>query len=417
MRRKSIIVNLILSIPLLVTISRFSITLVQCSPLDSERGKTESTIIPSTTTVSLNIKPFSNATNFTATPVKAEIGRRTNTPDGSDGGSDDDDGPYLDDDGHPYGPLDDHLPLTPDMFFSDAGMHVNCISPRTVLSIRPHDNNPLLPASQWPNWRRHIGIAEQSAAILRYQDQCKTCKCMFNGKMVVNSAPYSLRGRNRNQCTEHITPEICATAAGCFCTADLVQPTDIPITVRDAEIQDTLDEIPLGVKLKHEDYKYRHGSGREFGFSEGGMGFDPRIGVRGGDGVHPAQSDFDWSAAGSYKWGRVRKLGISQAPPFRVSPEGNSQQLVPGTKEPYYLEGPDQSNWWRSNPQFDTTDALISEQFSKRDTQGEKPGSEVSAWNKGHALGKASKDQISPVKKDRSVSDSEKPTKTIKLPN
>ncbi|KAK6508356.1 hypothetical protein TWF506_010450 [Arthrobotrys conoides] len=360
--------------------------------------KNESTLatIVTSSTPRPGPQPYSNGPNLKGTPVKITFSRRTNTPSYDD--SDDDSGSDIPDDEHPYGP-DDHTPLTVYDFFDSTNYRIECVAARFMLSMRPHNNNPYLPASQWPNFRARGGVANQIAAVMSYQDTCKNCHCSPDGVVIHNTNRRSqIHIPHQKRCNTFLIAQICRTAVGCYCTATLVQPTDIPLTISDAEIQNTLDEIPRGIKKAHEGYVYRHGNGKEFGFTP--FDLDPNF----------ILTDTELSL----------RNGDSPAPPSKMSYSGNRQYLVPGTKEPYYLEGPDSEDSLNSiRARYGSPDLgfLGYKQHSKRDVSGGSSDLGVSVWDESRVLEKRPKYQVSPATKGHSAPEynTEEPTKTVEF--
>ncbi|KAK6333302.1 hypothetical protein TWF718_011120 [Orbilia javanica] len=393
-----------------------SIPLVTTTPLNPIKQKTALSTTAYTPTPVQDFQTYLYSsmknTTRTGTPVKAEpaILRRTNTP--SD--EDDDDGSDIPDDEHPYGP-DDHPPLTVFDFFATGSLRIECHPANWVLSLRPHSNNVYLPASQWPQWRSKRGFANQAAMVMGWQDKCRNCRCSYQGAIVPNPDPHSQRHIHfQRRCDTVLIAETCRTAAGCFCTANLIHPTHIPVGITDAEIQDTMDEIPVGIKNKNRDFIYTHGDGREFRFSP--FELDPAYIIEHllkGD-PPPADNELDWEDQ------IAQRNAYSGALPYKISNSGNRQYLVPGTKEPYYLEGPDPEakggrNYW-SGYNADDILFLNTGRNSKRDISLEKSDLGLSAWDKGQVLGKDPKDQVSPATKGHSApqAGAMEPTKTIK---
>ncbi|KAF3109601.1 hypothetical protein TWF706_001458 [Orbilia oligospora] len=151
-------------------------------------------------------------------------------------------------------------------------------------------------------------------------------------------------------------------------------------------------------------YVYRHGDGKEFGFSP--FDLDPNFILE------YTLSDWDSDLA--------LRNGDSPAPPSKISHSGNRQYLVPGTEEPYYLEGPESKDRLDElQARYGTLDTAFfgNRKNSKRDVSSDKPGLEVSIWDKNWVLEKGLKDinHVSPVRMGHSASESdvEKPTKTI----
>ncbi|KAF3194468.1 hypothetical protein TWF225_007005 [Orbilia oligospora] len=402
MRFENIITDQTWSLFLYTILFVFSITLVVGSPLAPDKNETMLPAVVDSSTFTPSHQPYLNWTNIKGTPVKVELGRRTNTP--TDYGSDyeSDDGTNIPDDEHPYGP-DDHPPLTVYDFYDSTGYRIECMSARWVLGITPHSNNIYLPANRWPNWRARSGFANQASAVLSYQLKCRNCRCSYQG-VVVPNPNYRPDIHFQRRCDTALISETCRTAAGCYCAATLIQPTNIPLTISDAEIQNTLDEIPKGIKKSHEGYVYRHGDGKEFGFSP--FDLDPNFILE------YTLSDWDSDLA--------LRNGDSPAPPSKISHSGNRQYLVPGTEEPYYLEGPESKDRLDElQARYGTLDTAFfgNRKNSKRDVSSDKPGLEVSIWDKNWVLEKGLRDinHVSHVRMGHSASESyvEKPTKTI----
>ncbi|EGX54342.1 hypothetical protein AOL_s00004g375 [Orbilia oligospora ATCC 24927] len=376
MRFENIITDRTWSLFLYTILFVFSITLVVGSPLALDKNETMlPAVVDSSTFEALtpSHQPYLNWTNIKGTPVKVELGRRTNTP--TDYGSDyeSDDGTNIPDDEHPYGP-DDHPPLTVYDFYDSTGYRIELVL-QTKRLQSCHIN-------------LNVGIAVVLIKVSLFPTRTIGLISIFNGD---------------------VTPRLFQRRAGlqqvgCYCAATLIQPTNIPLTISDAEIQDTLDEIPKGIKKSHEGYVYRHGDGKEFGFTP--FDLDPNFILE------YTLSDWDSDLA--------LRNGDSPAPPSKISHSGNRQYLVPGTEEPYYLEGPESKDRLDElQARYGTLDTAFfgNRKNSKRDVSSDKPSLGVSIWDKNRVLEKGPKDinHVSLVRMGHSVSEPnvEEPTKTI----
>ncbi|KAF3172658.1 hypothetical protein TWF106_009873 [Orbilia oligospora] len=238
-------------------------------------------------------QPYLNGTNIKGTPVKAESGRRTNTP--TEYGSDyeSDDGTNIPDDEHPYGP-DDHPPLTVYDFYDSTGYRVELVL-RTKRLQPCHIN-------------LNVGIAAVLIKVSLFPTRTIGLISIFNGDATPCLFP---RRAGLQQVGSQDTSASDIDAS--YIDMGQMQGSNTP------------DKVPNGIKKSHEGYIYRRGDGREFRFSP--FNLDPNFILE------YKLSDWDSDLA--------LRNGDSPAPASKISHSGNRQYLVPGTEEPYYLEGPE----------------------------------------------------------------------------
>ncbi|KAK6349043.1 hypothetical protein TWF730_009803 [Orbilia blumenaviensis] len=433
-RARSISLSTILSIGLLST------TFTLGSPIDSfspnlNKDKPGLNLFSNTSFVpDPQLTP--NKTSITRTPVIARLGPRTDSPsnfipyDGNEDDDDDDDDDDTDDDDisddddhYSDIPWEDHDRYPPIIFdfFTDAGLYIACTHARHVMTLRRNAGRTKLPPYLWPNFEGHNTYA-RVAAILSYQEKCRTCRCSPDGEIVPNPAPNPEGAKEGspgwNYCQRRVTAVTCAIAAGCYCTAKLITPTSIPLSVPGKMIQDTLDLIPIGIRLANQGYRYTHaGNGETYGFSPDKMEndlFPDRKALNGDmDPIAAHNKDGDSKTSGEY-------------PLSKISPHGIPEYLVPDTEEPYYLQGPETDASIQSRgPRYNPPPAMLRSYMGygtrmgrnpKRDISNRELNDGVSVWDGSRVLRDASKDQTSKTDEGRSTqaNELETPTKTIK---
>ncbi|KAK6534760.1 hypothetical protein TWF281_006061 [Arthrobotrys megalospora] len=125
--------------------------------------------------------------------------------------------------------------------------------------------------------------------------QCKECDCLEDGEMI----PGYFREAD-SVCATAGDVGVCQLVFGCYCSAVLVQrkPTSTSVTADD--YQDALDQIPYSVRM------------------------DPR------------NRGYWWKNAPNNAQGRRAWM---KAPPGSWPGTSYSRELVPGTKEPFWVEG------------------------------------------------------------------------------
>ncbi|KAK6506895.1 hypothetical protein TWF481_005353 [Arthrobotrys musiformis] len=195
-------------------------------------------------------------------------------------------------------------------WFYDAKMRVECPSVDNIMtldmsgidrSLFPGSEDLILPV----RYQTMFETREQAADfILAGVADCKDCDCLEDGSMIPNW--FRLEGTGGN-CNSDRVVSICQLIYGCYCSARLIQrlPTATGVTADD--YQAALDQIPWSVRV------------------------DPRnIGYWWKNAPVNAQGRRAWmKAPGGY----VPGFTYGREPPHKI--------LVPGTAEPYYLEGPD----------------------------------------------------------------------------
>ncbi|KAF3177706.1 hypothetical protein EYR41_008660 [Orbilia oligospora] len=142
-------------------------------------------------------------------------------------------------------------------------------------------------------------MASQRAHARAYSARtvCMNCLCDSTGKMIASPRERNPGIARTLRCITHVATMKCQMWYNCRCEATMHQPEADPgITVE--EYQDALDNIPLDIKIANSKYAWKFSEDQSLSWN---YIFDPD------------------------------KSGSGQA----------EQYLVPGTKEPYYLEGAD----------------------------------------------------------------------------
>ncbi|EPS35985.1 hypothetical protein H072_10540 [Dactylellina haptotyla CBS 200.50] len=198
--------------------------------------------------------------------------------------------------------------VPPSFFYSYKGTKVKCNSAAYV-----YDNNLMadtpadLPDSSLPMRERvgrHLSKADfvsRDAAlwyITTVQRQCSSCICDETGRLRFSGYGKPPGTKRLKHCTSDAGADACAQFFACFCFAELAQPTATTVGLTVVHYQNALNAIPLTIKLKNPGYSWKWG-GQELRWSEETM-----------------------------------KL------------RSNNRRLVPGTKEPYYVEGPGNGDRW-----------------------------------------------------------------------
>ncbi|KAK6343026.1 hypothetical protein TWF718_008404 [Orbilia javanica] len=127
--------------------------------------------------------------------------------------------------------------------------------------------------------------------------RCMDCLCTSEGKMIPSMRPRPKTGGKGFVCRTAVAIAKCLQWYECRCEARMRQPEpdpEIPVE----EYQDALNNIPLDIKMANSRYAWKYSQDKSLQW----------------------QYVYEPEAGGS---GQSRRY------------------LVPGTKEPYYLEGPD----------------------------------------------------------------------------
>ncbi|EPS42922.1 hypothetical protein H072_3045 [Dactylellina haptotyla CBS 200.50] len=139
---------------------------------------------------------------------------------------------------------------------------------------------------------------------------CLNCLCdPGTGRVVLNPD-----GRDRGyiyagyECRHEGTPERCEAWFGCECEWQMHQPPKFP-GVKVSDYQDALNGIPDLIKSKNPSYVWE----------KYGLSWEKDLGDAAADATADATSNFEFST---------------------------NRRLVPGTREPYYVEGPSKGKTW-----------------------------------------------------------------------
>ncbi|KAK6534754.1 hypothetical protein TWF281_006055 [Arthrobotrys megalospora] len=191
--------------------------------------------------------------------------------------------------------------IGPEFFFSGR-MFVECFPQRIIFeTLSPNRQAGIelgLDPDDFIDWAQRYDLdtaAGRKGArdnIRKRQNKCKQCSCTEGGLITPNYFDKACRSRR--------TALMCAFVYGCYCYKELGQPDpDASVPVED--YMGALSKLGLTEKHGNANWKWKH---------------DPS---EGSSLSAPSSSD-----------------------PYRTKPE-----LAPGTKEPYWLEGPDRHdvNW------------------------------------------------------------------------
>ncbi|KAK6334766.1 hypothetical protein TWF718_010213 [Orbilia javanica] len=138
--------------------------------------------------------------------------------------------------------------------------------------------------------------------------QCESCECDDTDGGTIVPVRVRVRGRESSRrCPTERMAMRCRYWYECRCVIIMkANPKDPAISIK--EYQDALNNLPFAVKRLNPDYSWTYGE--------------------------QADEFLKWQYSGSYP--------PDSSYDFEASPDlANGRQLVPGTKEPYYLEGPD----------------------------------------------------------------------------
>ncbi|KAK6526823.1 hypothetical protein TWF281_010021 [Arthrobotrys megalospora] len=210
--------------------------------------------------------------------------------------------------------------LAPSMFIS---MYISCPNGPDLLAMDENpDNYVEFPTTGDRPFRRpEFRGLNQNAAMAKareWKNKCENCNCdSKTGRLVKNNVPRPQKNgkqatgkhAGRYKCNGN-TGDKCMAWFGCKCNYLLKQPPKdeaIPL----ADYQKALDYVPQGLKDRFPDYRWKpHGDqGASLGFSPG---YTSR-------GASLSNEDIEFLP---------------------------QRELVPGTKEPYYLEGPGHRSPW-----------------------------------------------------------------------
>ncbi|KAK6350668.1 hypothetical protein TWF718_003853 [Orbilia javanica] len=198
-------------------------------------------------------------------------------------------------------------------WFYEEKMRVECPSPGAILNIDMSGiDRSLFPGIDDLNLPLDYSVFPSAEQALAYIESavraCKDCDCLEDGEMMPNWFAGS-----DGPCSTNRHVSLCQVVFGCYCSAKLTQPLPTSTAVTADEYQAALDKIPWGVRSdpRNRGYWWKYAPVNAEG---------KRAWMKAPDGFHPGFT---------YERG-----------PYRYSAH---RQLVPGTKEPYYLEGPDNS--------------------------------------------------------------------------
>ncbi|KAK6354520.1 hypothetical protein TWF696_003663 [Orbilia brochopaga] len=167
--------------------------------------------------------------------------------------------------------LTERAGLIPPSFFYKGGVFKRrCLPPELVVTRTKADNHLGYPIGQWPDWLGPDYPGGRNAALVRIaskQGNCKTyCDCSEDGRLTRQRRAVPAPPKNP-LCQLRQFAERCAIMFGCFCEAELIQPSPTATGIPLDEYQNALDRIPKIVKLRNPDYKWNHGAG-ELTFSK-----------------------------------------------------------------------------------------------------------------------------------------------------
>ncbi|KAK6362134.1 hypothetical protein TWF730_005831 [Orbilia blumenaviensis] len=183
---------------------------------------------------------------------------------------------------------------------------VVCAPPGDVVRM-PSDPNlyPIIASLRRPD----LSSPHMREPVQRVRDVhngCRHCLCTSEGEMVRNPLPHPT-GREAVACKAWYRIQRCQVWYACRCQLEMRQPRIEPgNSIRD--YQNALNQIPTWVKLSAPYYEWN---------------LAPRF-------------TMSWQYLS-----KEERTGNADAGPLGL-PEPNNRMLVPGEKEPYYLEGPSQ---------------------------------------------------------------------------
>ncbi|KAK6504343.1 hypothetical protein TWF506_002546 [Arthrobotrys conoides] len=195
--------------------------------------------------------------------------------------------------------------VSSEMFFRFS---VICPHPlRMISEEKPMSNYPIIGGYHKYSLRdARDNNARRTRARTAYR-MCTSCKCNSNGKMIPDPRPRpTTPGAGMVYCGTSQAVAKCQLWYGCSCEAIMRHPQPDPEITVD-EYQDALNNIPALVKIAHADYTWK--------FSE--------------------ERSMTW---------------LQPSDAFQDTRGSTEEYLVPGTKEPYSLEGPDQGVPWSGIP-------------------------------------------------------------------
>ncbi|KAK6344665.1 hypothetical protein TWF718_006623 [Orbilia javanica] len=155
-----------------------------------------------------------------------------------------------------------------------------------------------------------IGSSQPGTRFAYFEQSCLQCRCTDDGELVVNlvvvnESRLSRKGRGVNRvvpkCRMPYVPEKCRVWFGCRCEVQMHNPK-IEAGNSLTAYQEALNNIPWMVRIQNPGYRWKPVDR----FSMGWRGTGPPVGGR-------------YDAETTHR-----------------------RELAPGTKEPYYLEGPDE---------------------------------------------------------------------------
>ncbi|EPS45746.1 hypothetical protein H072_173 [Dactylellina haptotyla CBS 200.50] len=182
-------------------------------------------------------------------------------------------------------------PPPPNIFYGGGELTIRCFDAELIYDT-PDVIDPLTGVLfSRPHWTNRAFFPTKAAALRDIRGYirktCKVCSCSPVGSLIA--------GNDAQRCRSDVAVRKCVYLFGCICYATLVQPTETAISVSEKDYQASLDQIPDTVKITNPDFRF-FVNGKYLDFSRD-----------------------------SYQGG---------------STEHSYRRLAPGTKEPYYLEGP-----------------------------------------------------------------------------
>ncbi|KAK6523718.1 hypothetical protein TWF281_001690 [Arthrobotrys megalospora] len=204
-----------------------------------------------------------------------------------------------------------------------AGWTVICDDVETMLS---KTTDPL----SYPminNRRRPIitplNYANPTYTARRYIKKCENCVCDEDGNVIAHEV--GLIAVHTAKCDNQDDVDKCKYWFGCYCRTNMVQPDIVPGNSI-SDYQDALNNVPFGVKQQY-----------------------------------PA---FEWKPTDRFS---MSWQGLAKKVPNNAEAGPADQWLVPGTMEPYYLEGPSKepTREWM-NPHLGFRGGTLGSSFVKR---------------------------------------------------
>ncbi|KAK6499472.1 hypothetical protein TWF506_004102 [Arthrobotrys conoides] len=136
--------------------------------------------------------------------------------------------------------------ISPNFFYKEGRARIKCASAKTVYNIEPHENALGYPQKSWPHWKvLYPHPPDGWVEIEHYQLYCGSCRCDENGRII---------HRGTGGCGTEGIADRCSVVLGCYCSAELIQPTaNVPGATRE-DYQDAINRIPETIQNDNPHY-------------------------------------------------------------------------------------------------------------------------------------------------------------------